>query len=395
MSDDSRSGAPAVMLLCDYSLHYLGGAQTAFMRQARSLAAEGWKVVVVAPDSDVLAGTPGILIASPVVRRTFPVLDLPILGDRSRLQADVAVMARRHRVRALVVHSEFTLAAVALGVGAELGIPVLHTVHTFFWHAPIILSPFAPGIRWFHRRLTGIPSVDRCHGGTPVDNALRGMTLRVALRADGVLSPSEHQARALRAAGVASARAFSNVSEPLQPAPLRRCGPLTLVWAARFAPEKRLQVALDAVRLVTARLGPGRVHLHVAGGRHRAQTDVTFHGRVPATRVAELMTRSDAVLITSFGFDNQPMIALEGFTRARPVIVSDPALAAEFGAAAIGTVTPDAAGLADTLTGLVADRGALTDAAAAALAYARARRPAAHAADLRAAIDGVSANRRA
>ncbi|WP_417564282.1 glycosyltransferase family 4 protein [Microbacterium sp.] len=393
MSDSNALGAPAVMLLCDYSLRYLGGAQTAFLRQARSLAAQGWKVLVVAPDADVLTGEEAIAFAAPAVKWTFPVLGLPILGDRTRLQDDVAEMAGRHRVQALIVHSEFTLASVALGVGARLRLPVLHVVHTFFWRAPVALSVFARPIGWFHQWLTGIPPKVRYRGSTPVHNALRGMTLRVALRADEVLSPSAHQAQALRDAGVTHAQAFSNVAEPLQPTPLRADGPLTLVWAARFAAEKRLDVALDAVRLITRRRGPGLVRLHVAGGAHRPQPDVTFHGRIPAARVGALVAASDAVVISSVGFDNQPMIALEAFSRGRPAVVVDPVLAGEFGPAAIGTATPDAEGLAAALEHLVDDRAALAAASAAALEYARERQPGPLAERLRALIADAAAHR--
>ena len=43
----------------------------------------------------------------------------------------------------------------------------------------------------------------------------------------------------------------------------------------------------------------------------------------------ELMDAADAALITSLGFDNQPMVALEAFAHGRPVVVSDPVLAKE------------------------------------------------------------------
>ncbi|UUT34802.1 glycosyltransferase family 4 protein [Microbacterium elymi] len=303
----------------------------------------------------------------------------------------------QHGVRGIVVHSEFTLAAVALAAGAARGIPVLHTVHTFFWRSSRLLGPLAPGVRWFHRRLTHLPSTPRSTGSTAINNALRGMTLRVAVRADVVLSPSEHQAEALRRAGARSARAFSNVSEPLEPSAPPPDEPLTLVWAARFAPEKRLDVALDAVRIAGETLGPGRVLLHVAGGAHRPQADVVFHGRVPGDEVARLVAGAHAVLITSLGFDNQPMIALEAFTRGRPVVVTDPVLRDEFGAAALGTDTPDAAGLAAVLVRAVRDRDLLRAAGQAALTYAQERQPDRHAAaladDRRGGADGVRTRR--
>ncbi|WP_417555167.1 glycosyltransferase family 4 protein [Microbacterium sp.] len=369
--------ASAVLLVCDYSLAYLGGAQTAFVRQAQALASEGVPVVVLAPDAGELTA-PGIVTVAPPQRGKIPVLDLPLLGRARDLEPLVAATVRRHDVGAIIVHSEFALASAALAVGKRLGIPVLHTVHTFFWRAPAALAPFAPVVSRVHSALTGIRGGDRYTGSHPLNNALRTMTLRIAQRADIVLSPSRHQAEALRKAGAGRVEAFSNVAQPLAIAPARTDGPLRLLWVARFAPEKRVDVALDAMRAVVARLGEGRVHLDVAGGTHRPVPGVTFHGPVPGERVAELMDAADAALITSLGFDNQPMVALEAFAHGRPVIVSDPVLATEFGDAALGTPTPDAEGLAALILQLEADRTLLDAPRAGAMAYAGAHVAAAH-----------------
>lgn len=384
----SENAAP-VLMVCDYSLKYLGGAQTAFMRQAEALACEGVQVIVLAPDADALASE-GIITVSPPRRGTIPVLDLPLLGRARDLEPLVAATIRRHGVGAVVVHSEFALAAAAIDVARQLGIPSLHTVHTFFWRAPAALAPFAPIVSRVHRALTGIRNGGRFTGSHPLNNSLRTMTLRIAERADIVLSPSTHQAAALRDAGAGRVEAFSNVAQPLRVAPpVSDGGPLRLLWVARFAPEKRVDVALDAMRLVADRLGEGRVHLDVAGGTHRPVPGVTFHGPVPGERVGELMDAADAALITSLGFDNQPMVALEAFAHGRPVIVSDPVLATEFGAAAVGTPTPDAEGLADLIVRLEADRALLDGPRAGAVAYARERVASAHVARLRELIASV------
>ncbi|GAA3937760.1 glycosyltransferase family 4 protein [Microbacterium soli] len=385
------SDAPgAVLLVCDYSLRYLGGAQTAFVRQAQALAEEGVPVVVLAPDADEPTAE-GVVTIAPPRRGTIPVLDLPLLGRARDLEPLITATVRRHDVGAIVVHSEFALAAAALAVGKRLGIPVLHTVHTFFWRAPAVLAPFAPLVSRVHAALTGIRDGGRCTGSHPLDNALRTMTLRVAQRADIVLSPSRHQAEALRRAGAGRVEAFSNVAQPLQATPPSTDGPLRLLWVARFAPEKRVEVALDAMRAVVARLGEGRVHLDVAGGTHRPVPGVAFHGSVPGDRVAELMDAADAALITSLGFDNQPMVALEAFAHGRPVIVSDPVLGGEFGEAALLTPTPDAEGLAELVLSLEADRSLLDAPRAGALAYARDRVAAAHVARLRELIASARA----
>lgn len=381
---DDEAATPAVLLVCDYSLTYLGGAQTAFIRQAQALASEGVRTVVLAPDADELAdaAASGIVTVAPPRRGTIPVLDLPLLGRARDLEPLVAATVRRHRVDTIVVHSEFALAAAAVAVGKRLGIPVLHTVHTFFWRAPAALAPFAPVVSRVHRSLTGISDGGKYRGSHALNNALRTMTLRIAERADVVLSPSRHQAEALREAGAGRVEAFSNVAQPLAVTDPPSGEPLRLLWVARFAPEKRVDVALDAMRLVHERLGD-RVVLDVAGGTHRPVPGVVFHGSVPGSRVAELMDAADAALITSLGFDNQPMVALEAFSHGRPVIVSDPVLAGEFGDAAMGTPGTDAEALAELIVRLEADRSLLQHPREAAVTYARDRQPGAHVARLR------------
>ncbi|UNK71216.1 glycosyltransferase family 4 protein [Microbacterium sp. H1-D42] len=400
MHEDDTT-APAVLMVCDYSLRYLGGAQTAFLRQAEALASEGVRVVVLAPDADAVETQPAhreksdapqhpLITIAPPRRGTIPVLDLPLLGRAADLEPLVAATIRRHGIGAVIVHSEFALATAAITVARRLGIPSLHTVHTFFWRAPAALAPFAPVVSRVHSSLTGIRGGDRFTGSHPMNNALRTMTLRVAQRADIVLSPSRHQAEALRAAGAGRVEAFSNVAQPLRVASAPADdGPLRLLWVARFAPEKRVDVALDAMRLVADRLGQGRVHLDVAGGTHRPVPGVTFHGPVSGERVGELMDAADAALITSLGFDNQPMVALEAFAHGRPVIVSDPVLAKEFGDAALGTLTSDAEGLADLIVQLEGSRSLLAPRRESAVAYARDRVAGAHVARLQELIASV------
>ncbi|GAB3600928.1 glycosyltransferase family 4 protein [Microbacterium tumbae] len=385
-----RDGTRTILLVSDYSLAYMGGAQTAMRRQAEALLDAGLRCVVLAPGTP-LGWDPRVTIVSPPVRFTLPVVGLPVLGPADSLTAIAAAAIREHDVTGVVLHSELALAAAALRAARESGIRTLHIVHTFFWRASAALSPLAPLVTAFHTATTGLPRDHRCRGTTAMQDALRSMTLRVAMEADAVVSPSRHQAEALRTAGVARVEVLSNVVEPVVETAPGSPGVLTVLWAARFAPEKRLGVALEAMRMLRDRIGPGRVHLHVAGGWHRPAHDVTFHAKVDARRIDELIAGSDAVVLTSLGFDNQPMIALEAFRRGRPVIVSDPALAREFGAAAIQAPSPDAAGLASALQRAWEDRELLAVARSAASAYALERGADAHVRGLLALLDSRAA----
>lgn len=379
------------LLAIDYKLSFLGGAQTAFEQQALALRAAGHAVTVLAPDAgeSPRLRDAGIRLVAVRSRGTVPGMDLPIIPNTQRLRDRLREEMTVRPPSGVVVHSEFGLATAVLAVARDLGIPTAQTVHTFFWQGPRAAGAGAPLVRGFHRALTGLAAPGVALAPAPLDSALRGMTLACARTADIVLSPSAHQAEALRAAGLPRVEVLSNTSalgtefvDPVAAEPLR------LVWAGRFAPEKRIEVALDAIRLTEAELGPDAVRLEVAGGepprslRESAPAGVSFLGRLTPNQLNERFAAAHAALITSHGFDNQPMVAIEAFRVGRPVIVSDPVLATEFGAAAIGAVTPEAAGLSETLMALVQHPERLAAASSGARAFSEAASGDAHAATL-------------
>ena len=101
------------------------------------------------------------------------------------------------------VQTEFGLAHASAAAAERLGIPVVHTVHTFYWASDSpFTAPLTPVMRvalWLatRRSLPRLRLTKR-----PEDNILRNLTLDMAMRADAVVSPSAHQALDLEAAGV-------------------------------------------------------------------------------------------------------------------------------------------------------------------------------------------------
>ncbi|MET4099089.1 glycosyltransferase involved in cell wall biosynthesis [Agrococcus sp. UYP10] len=383
----------------DYRLEYLGGAQAALRQQAAALLAAGHAVTVIAPDApaDAALAAVGATLRRAASWGAVPGVALPIVVNGARTRRVLARLMDDERIDLVVVHSELGLAAAAIEVARARRTPTMHVVHTFFWRAPRIAAPLAPVVTALHAALTGLRGAAPRTADRLLDSALRGMTWRACMAADLVVSPSRHQAAALGAAGVEHVTVIGNAVGAMPSARRPRTDELRLVWAGRFAPEKRLDVALEAMRLVDAALGPGRVRLDVAGGRlpRRARSaSVVAHGRVAPHEVAALLGRADAAVITSCGFDNQPMVALEAFRAGRPIIVSDPVLAAEFRPAAIAAETATASGLAATILGLVADRSALLDAALGAAALASEASPAVHVDRLLAAHDRLAARSR-
>ncbi|MCJ1709688.1 glycosyltransferase family 4 protein [Clavibacter michiganensis subsp. phaseoli] len=373
------------LLVMDYAFSYLGGAQTAVVQQALALARAGHAVTVAAPDATSVRELHGTGVALHDVAPTFPVplLGLPLIRADAATRRGLGALMDAAGTDLVLTHSEHGLAATALRLGRERRIPTLHTVHTFFLRGPAGGGALAPAVTAVHRAMTGLPDPRVRLAPRRLDSALRGMTLAACREADLVLSPSAHQAVALRRAGLPAVEVLSNTSCTPRgaSAALPASGALRLVWAARLAPEKRLDVMLRAMELVARRAGPDAVHLDVAGGRPRAAVPpgVTVHGRVSTPTVTALLRGAHAAVITSLGFDNQPMIAMEAFAEGRPALVSDPVLAAEFGGAAVLADGADAEGLAATILRLAADRHLLDAPSREARRLAAAVAPAAHA----------------
>ncbi len=357
------------LIVCDYAMTFLGGAQNALIRQAEALHAQGHPVAILAPNVSKIKLSPGIQRIEPPKVAKMPSIDMPLFRNNSKLRKFLHETFAALKPDAILSHSEFALVAATTQVARALGVASLHTVHTFFWHTPAWTAILTPIGRAYFAYITGFKAPKVRLAKNSMDNALRNMTLAACQHADVTISPSRHQGEKIQAAGVAKVAVVSNVTEAGgTPTPLPAGEPFKLAWIGRFSPEKRLEVALEGVAMANRELAKsGRsIELHIAGGPAREGYDYVWHGTLDASGVAKLLTESHAVAVTSLGFDNQPMVVLEAFSHGRPVVLSDPVLGKEFGEAAALTPTPDAAGLAATLLRLIDDRPAMERAASAA-----------------------------
>lgn len=375
---------PRVALVMDYALDYLGGAQSAFLEQARALTESGHEVVVIAPTPRSWShewrpdDASFVAVAAPV---TLPGLGLPVIRNTAALRRRLRAEFERRGVEVVHVHSEFGLTAAAVAVARQLRIRTVSTVHTFYWQTRVP-APFggvaAAAAVGFVRWLRGPDRPD------PVGQALREVTRRAAQRADVVVSPSEHQARQLRAAGVAQTSVLANVvATPAARGAALACVelPLRVLWIGRIEPEKRLLEFIEAVALAAEQTGPGALDVRVAGDgslrpaaerlARRLAAPVSFLGAVPRQRVRELIAESHLVALTSYGFDNQPVTVAEALSGRRSVLYSDPVLTEGLAAAGILTRTPGVDGMAATLAELVRNPQLVVDASRRAAEAAR------------------------
>ncbi|GAB2506085.1 Alpha-monoglucosyldiacylglycerol synthase [Corynebacterium atrinae] len=357
-----------VAVVSDYSLTTLGGAETAFAEQVSLLSAVA-EVLAVCPPSrrlDELAVQEGVDKLAVPVTFVVPGLGFPVARNSPKLRA--LLRKAFADVEVVHVHSEFGIAAAAIAAARELEIPVVQTVHTFFWQttAPVqtLLALGGPPV---HRLLTGWRSPARQLAQKKGDSALRNMTLAAAQAVDRVISPSAHQAEHLSAAGLRHIDVLPNaVSHNAAAEPLNSIdGPLRVLWIGRFCPEKRIFDFLRACQRALDEVGPDKLLIDVLGTGPqfpaaqrlvREQPGIRLHGRVPHADIPAWLERSHVTAVTSIGWDNQPMTIAESVMALRGVIWCDPALTE--GVVPAGIPAFDGT-LADRLIELARDPGAV------------------------------------
>ena len=355
-----------VAIVSDFYLDYVGGLQSSLLEQKAALEEAGHSVVLVSLARDARGEVPGVgLRIRPSY--TVPGVILPVLAAREKLVARLAHYLEREGVHVVHTQTEFGLAHAAATAAHRIGIPVVHTVHTFYWQTvgigPTLATPIMRvGLEdVIQGRIPRRRFVNR-----PSDNLLRNVTLAMALRADTVVSPSAHQADDLRAAGVTAP--ITVVPNPIARgaiAPelltLAQASYPRLLWVARCEPEKRPLVFAQAAIEALARTADGFEVDFVGDGSELPQLRalanghprIRVHGGLDREAVIDLMNLASLVALTSDGFDNQPMTIAEASSRYRGVLYCDPKLREGLAHSGWLAATPDAAAIADAIVELV------------------------------------------
>ena len=103
-----------------------------------------------------------------------------------------------------------------------------------------------------------------------------------------------------------------------------------ILYAGRLSSEKGVDVLIDAAALLPAGIdvtiagdGPDLAALRARAEAAGVTDRVRFAGRLPSGELHDLMRSSAVVVAPSRWYENQPMVVLEAFGCARPVVASD------------------------------------------------------------------------
>ena len=356
-----------IAIVSDYFLDYVGGAQSSIHEQKESLAEAGHEVFLIAHTRR--GSGPVDLAVSPAF--TVPGVQLAVSFNRPRLVAQLVAFLDEHAIDVVHLQTEFGLAHAAIAAARQRGIPVVHTVHTFYWQSagfgPTVVAPVmrrmlqsATGARFAVQNITGRPS----------DDLLRTLTAETAKLVDLVISPSEHQGADLKAAGVSTPLVI--VPNPIARSPrpaalLANDAVPRFLWVARCEPEKRplvfAEAALQALSHASFEVdfvGEGS-QLDELRALTAGSPGIRVHGNLDHDAVLALIDDSSMVVLTSNGFDNQPMTIAESVSRYRGVLFCDPKLREGLGRSGYLSADPSASALADALVALTSEAGALQE----------------------------------
>jgi glycosyltransferase involved in cell wall biosynthesis len=204
-----------------------------------------------------------------------------------------------------------------------------------------------------------------CRGSLPealvYGAALALWQRRLLAQADVLVTPSRFALERLRRLGAPlPAGRVEVLPPPLElPAalPSRPRGEYALI-ASRLAPEKGIEVAIDACReigmpLVIAGDGPARERLEARA----VGADVRFAGEVGAAELARLRERAAVALVPSRAAETFGLAAAEAVAAGVPVLASDVGALSELLAPEQLVAPGDAQALARAIEAVADDRG--------------------------------------
>jgi phosphatidylinositol alpha 1,6-mannosyltransferase len=296
----------------------VNGVSVVTALSVQGLRARGWDVEVIAPrypDDQPAVFAPGL-----AQERVTAIPSMPLPGYRDiRLAAPERGTVRDviHRFRPDIVHSatEFVIGRMGQRAALERGITVTTSYHTDFakytvsYGVPFLKKPVQRWIRRFHA------------------NAAR------------IFTPSAPSREDLLALGLTDVEVWGRGVDDVLFHPAKRSMALrqrlslenayTFLHVGRLAPEKGVEVLLDAFGKLEQELGSDAVKFVVAGAgpslerlKARAPRSVTFLGNLDRQReLPTLYASADAFLFASTT-ETLGLVVLEAMAAGTPVIAA-------------------------------------------------------------------------
>lgn len=333
-----------VVIFVDFHDSSVGGIQTSVRGQRKGLERLGHKVTIISPPSVVNAPEDPAIITirpAPFVRPNgFPMV-APSESNMHLIEKQLALL---DPIDIIHVQTSMGIGVMGTRIARKHSIPLVQTMHgrddvfANTYPLPYISTMI---LRMLHmRHVPHKTVVHKLNDKGPAHNAWQVM-VNQAQSGDTVVMPSHHFETKFREHGVTKPiEVISNgISDdvvaklPRTLRPIAKKGtPLSVMWCGRLSPEKRPFESIEAVsRIEGCQLdlygnGPLTSAVQAYIDDHGLSDRVRLKGAVDQGTILEAMQVHDVLLYPSFGFDNQPMVILEGVATGLPIIYCDPDL---------------------------------------------------------------------
>lgn len=328
-----------IAIMTDLYLPMSGGTEVSIDNQRHALEAAGHTVTIftaahpdVTPPHDVVV-IPSIHFTTSqreTVRLSLPMTAGFIVDELKKRHIDI-----------VHVQTDFAVGIAGTYAAHKLGLPLVYTCHTLLWKqvqtrnrsAKIAIYVFEKPLQW-RIKPTKDFSLTRLPGEPLYAYKTRRHTCLVASKADVIISPSTHMANRFRQwlPGHQVTVSPNFITAPPRHEPLPDIP--TFLWMGRMMPEKRVLDFCRAIDLLSEYTTQPFDVIIIGNGYHLDEVTawaadkpfVTITGSIANEAVHTYIDRSSALVMTSYGFDNQPMVIAETIVGGRGVVSVDPDL---------------------------------------------------------------------
>jgi|GEM_PF-1757339 len=356
-----------IAIMTDLYLPMSGGTEISIDNQRQALEASGHTVTIFTaehPDVDA----PEDIVMIPSIHFTTGQQETMRISKPLAASFVIDELKRRH-VDIVHVQTDFGVGSAGVYAARKLGLPLVYTFHTLLWKqiqtrnfsAKLAVHLFEKPMQW--RLKSGKDfKLARLPGEPLYTYKARRHVCLMASQADVVISPSAHMAHKFRdwlpGLKVVVSPNFITTSSRHEPLPSIP----TFLWMGRMMPEKRVLDFCKAIDLLPSYTNKPFRAIIIGNGYHQDdvtawaanKSNVTLVGSIANDAVHHYIDQSSALVMTSHGFDNQPMVIAESIVGGRGVVSIDPELLLDIDPKA-GVYPPDSSpeGLAQELADLI------------------------------------------
>lgn len=342
-----------IAIFTDDYLPSVSGVVTSIQNQKRALELLGHEVFVVAPKFPHYRDREKNVIRL----ASFPApKNMKLVDGRRGALVYPRLEQRFAKYHFDVVHTEteFLVGILGHNVARKFGLPHVHTLHTLYaemiydYPVDVFLTTVAnslytavqlkklPG-NWLSHELISPNKKSRQEFIKERNWDVAGLFCNAA---DAVIFPSDHLQKKVVSRGLLPPSFvipngiftdfYSGDSAQKRPPFKRQKGDFFVATIGRVSGEKRQEILLDAAKIlpknfkfIVAGDGPILADLKARARRENLTNRVFFTGRVDRKTGAKILAFADVFAMTSYRFDNQPMVILEAISSGKPIVFCD------------------------------------------------------------------------